>query len=60
MASHREWTIAELASMLSDLPQDAKIKLRDADTNWTIYKFDIIFDDGVLWFDPSDYSEMKG
>lgn len=58
----REWTVAELAQMLSHVPQDAAVKLLDADTEWTISKFDVIHEEidgkNELWFYPCDYSEM--
>jgi len=57
----REWTIAELIEELSKHPQDAKVRLEDADTLWTILKFTTSFNsaDNEFWFHPSDYGEMK-
>lgn len=60
MNKNEEWTVSKLAQMLSHLPQDARIKLLDADTNWTIPVFQVIFNtkDQTLWFEPCDYGDM--
>lgn len=62
MSTYPEWTAGQLAQMLSHIPPDAKIRLMDADTNWTITKLEVIYENGAgqneLWFYPSDYSEM--
>lgn len=60
MTSYREWTIGDLAQMLSHLPQEDKVRLLDADTSWTIHLFDVIYEaeQHELWFYPSDYSEI--
>jgi hypothetical protein len=57
----REWTVDELRQFIAGLPSDAKIKLYDADTCWTIPKFELAYDDdnNELWFYPCDYSEMN-
>lgn len=56
----KEWTAAELIEKLQTVAGDTKIRLIDADTMWTIPKFDAYFDkdDGFFWFHPCDYHEM--
>lgn len=56
----REWTVAELIAELARAPADAKVRIMDADTYWTIPKFTVQFDlkDGCYWFYPCEYSEM--
>lgn len=56
-----EWTVGELIDKLSAAPKDAKIRIQDADTNWTIVKFTCGYKDdpNEFWFYPSDYGDMQ-
>lgn len=59
----REWINSELIAELSKLPADAKVRLEDADTNWTIPKFTVSYANGEgeneIWFYPCDYGDMR-
>lgn len=59
--NHREFTVRELVAELSKHPPDAKVRLEDADTSWTIPIFTIRFDRDAseVWFHPCDYTEME-
>lgn len=60
--SNREYTVAELIAELQLAPSDAKVRLQDADTNWTIPVFTVGHDasDNTFWFYPCDYGDMIG
>lgn len=61
----RQWTVGELIAHLQTMPLDLPVHLDDADTHWTIDKFDVLL---VLSEElgsipccllyPCDYSEM--
>lgn len=58
--AQRRWTVAELIQHLETMPQDAKVTLIDADTNWLIDLFSVTecLDDGEVTFFPCDYGDM--
>ena len=62
MNDEREYTVLGLKLAIENLPDNAKVRLEDADTNWTIPKFTIRFDEAAntLWLHPCDYSDMEG
>ena len=51
-------TVAELITKLQAMPQEAQVFIIDADTMWTIPKFDIYQDGDGVWVRPCDYHEM--
>lgn len=61
MSDERQYTVLGLKLALKDIPDDARVKIEDADTNWTIPKFTIRYDakDNELWLHPCGYSDME-
>lgn len=59
IASEKQWTNGELIDELSKYPRNAKVKLTDADTMWTVPEFSVYELDGEVWFDPCSYEKME-
>lgn len=58
--SQKAWTTGELIEHLQMYHPETKLFLVDADTGWTIPKFEVIFDsvDRDVIINPCDYNEM--
>jgi hypothetical protein len=56
----KQWTVRELIDELLKAPMDAKVRLEDAETSWTIPKFAVSHDekDNELWIRPCGYGDM--
>lgn len=57
----RAYTVHGLRLALEGIPDDAKVRIEDADTSWTIPKFTVRYNakDNELWFHPCDYKDME-
>ena len=55
----RLWNVGQLIEWLKTKDQNLPVKLIDADTYWTIEKFNVTQEDDGVTFWPSDYPEMK-
>ncbi len=59
----RAFTVAELIAELSQYKPNARVKIIDADTYWTIPIFTVRFEElpneDVVWIEPCSYEDMK-
>lgn len=56
---YKKWTNGELINELSKYSREARVLLKDADTNWTVPEFTVSEIDGQVWIVPCGYDKIR-
>lgn len=61
--TYQQFTVKDLIEALSKFRPNARVKLVDADTYWTIPTFAVRLEEAtegdIVWIDPCEYSDME-